>query len=288
MLKILVTGADGQLGRSFRKYLDPSQYDVFYVEKQKLDITNYPSVIDIVSQVSPHFIINCAAATHVDLLESEIQLAYSTNALGAGYLAMAAEKTNSKLVHISTDYVFNGEPNKKNGKTLPYHEFDKANPQTVYGASKLEGERLIKEFSRHYYIIRTAWLYGEKKSFITKMQECAKNNSEVFVVNDQIGSPTSSKALVKMIIKLIQTDQFGLYHASCEGECTWYDFATELFSKLCINTPLYPCTTAEYNAKAKRPHYSVLENMMLNMTGIYHFRDWKEELSDYIHSEVIN
>ena len=280
---ILVTGANGQLGRAIREQYandtDVQLYNTDVIEAEnvhKLDITNVEEVVKIIDDIKPYAIINCAAHTGVDACETDVDNAYKINAIGPRNLSIAAERVGAKMIHISTDYVFEG-----NG-TKPYNEFDDPNPQGIYGKTKLEGEKFVKEFASRPFIIRTAWLYGDGKNFVKTMLRLAENNDEVRVVGDQFGSPTSTKVLADIINTLIWTDNYGTYHGTCEGECSWADFTEEIFRLRGLTTKVNHITTVEYPTPAKRPAYSVLDNYMLKLVSGYVAKDWKEAIKEYL------
>jgi len=281
MKKILITGCNGQLGIELENKLK-TKYELILTNRLSLDITNQKEVITFIKEKNPDIIINCAAFTAVDLCEEKEADAYKANALGPKNLAIAAKKINSKLVHISTDYVFDGEGIKDDNKLRSYIESDITNPQSVYGRTKLEGEKFVIENASKYFIIRTAWLYGEGKNFVRTMINLSKSNDEVRVVSDQIGSPTSTVELANMIDKLIETEEYGLYHGTCESYCSWYDLTCEIYRLIDTKTKVIPVTTDEFPRPAKRPKYSVLENKKLNDLGIYKFKTWQEALKDYL------
>lgn len=287
MKKIIITGANGQLGRAVREfYKDNSDIvlvntDVIEMDNVAvLDITNVDEVVAFVEKEKPYAIINCAAHTNVDGCEKDVDNAYKINAIGPRNLSIAAKKTDAKMVHISTDYVFGG-----NG-TRPYVEFDETAPQGVYGKSKLQGEKFVKEFAEKYFIIRTAWLYGDGKNFVKTMLRLSETNDEISVVNDQIGSPTSTVELAKIIDNLLFTENYGTYHGTCEGMCSWAEFTEEIFKLAGKSTKVKKITSEEYAAMypnaARRPAYSVLENYMLKINTGYVAADWKKAIADYI------
>jgi dTDP-4-dehydrorhamnose reductase len=188
-----------------------------------LDITNAVAVMNLVQDLKPEIIINCAAHTAVDLCESDQERAYKINAIGPKNMAIAADAVDAKLVQVSTDYVFNGETK------APYTEDDETNPNSVYGTAKLAGEEFVKNHCIKYFIVRTAWLYGEGKNFVKTMLTLADKNTELRVVSDQFGSPTSALELARAIAYVIETDNYGIYHGTCEGEATWHEFEEEIF-----------------------------------------------------------
>ncbi len=260
MKKIIVTGCNGQLGRAIN------------LEWKE----NHDIELELVREVKPYAIINCAAHTGVDACEDELDKAYRINAIGPKNLSIASSETGAKMIHISTDYVFDGNTDK------PYFEFDRPNPQGVYGATKLAGENMVKDFARRYFILRTAWLYGDGKNFVKTMLRLSESNDKVRVVDDQVGSPTSAKELAHAIAQLIFTENYGLFHATCEGSCSWARFTEEIFRLAGKDTKVEKITTQEFGAKAPRPAYSILENYMLKLTGGYRFADWKDALAVYM------
>ena len=276
MKKILVTGSKGQLGVDLVNILS-NEYYVIGLDKEKLDITNLDYVINAVKTIKPDIIINSAAYTNVDKAEENIDLSYKINALGARNLAIASLENNSRLVHISTDFVFDGEKNE------PYMEFDKTNPLSIYGKSKLLGEEFIKEINPKHYILRASWLYGENgNNFVKTMLKLGNENKTLKVVNDQRGTPTYTKDLVQVINMIIKTDAYGTYHASNEGECTWFEFAKKIFEISNIkDINVLPITTEELNRPAKRPKYSVMKNYMLELNFDYKLKPWDESLKKF-------
>lgn len=286
MKKIIITGCNGQLGRAVNKLCESSsEYELINTDfgvdgTRNLDITNLDSVLSLVKEVNPYAIINCAAHTNVDACEVQVDAARKINALGPRNLSIAATQAGAKLVHISTDYVFPGDAD------TPYTEFDTPAPKAMYGITKLEGENFVRQFAKNYFIIRTAWLYGDGKNFVKTMLRLSENHDTVSVVNDQIGSPTSAEELAKAIFYLLSTDNYGLFHGTCEGRCSWADFTKEIFRLAGKNTVVNPVTSKQYKemnpASADRPHFSVLENYMLKLTGDYMFADWEKAIYKYI------
>ncbi|MBE6014894.1 MAG: dTDP-4-dehydrorhamnose reductase [Lachnospiraceae bacterium] len=277
MKKILVTGCNGQLGRAINKYYAASsEVELINTDVADLDITNVDKVMEYVRGAKPDVIVNCAAYTAVDASESDIDNAYRINAIGPRNLSLAASDTGAKMMHVSTDYVFDGTASK------PYIEFDAVNPQGAYGKTKLAGENMVREFADKYYIIRTAWLYGDGKNFVKTMLRLSETNDTVRVVADQFGTPTSADELARAIGYLIPTDNYGVFHGTCEGSCSWADFTEEIFKLKGLSTKVDHITTAEYPTPAKRPAYSVLENYMLKLTGDYTFADWKAAIKEYL------
>ena len=277
MIKLLITGGNGQLGRAINNlYKDRADIECINTDVGELDITNLDEVLTFVENCKPYAIINCAAHTAVDLCEDQEELAYKINAIGPRNLSIAAEKNGAKILHISTDYVFAGDATK------PYKEFDIPAPQGVYGATKLAGENFVKEFSTKYFIIRTAWLYGDGKNFVKTMLRLAEDRDEIGVVYDQVGSPTSTFELAKAMDSLLFTENYGTFHGTCEGVCSWADFAEEIFKIAGKNVKVNRLTSDQYPAKAKRPAYSVLENYMFKITNGFMFADWHDALIEYM------
>lgn len=276
MKKLLITGCNGQLGRAINKQYANTNYELVNTDVAQLDITNVDAVVSMMKEVKPYAIINCAAHTGVDACETDQDNAYRINAIGPRNLSIAATEVGAKMVHISTDYVFEGNATK------PYNEFDSVNPQGMYGYTKLAGENFVKDFAKDYFIIRTAWLYGDGKNFAKTMLRLSETNEKVRVVGDQFGSPTSAAELAKMIAHLIPTQNYGLFHGTCEGACSWADFAKEIFRLAGKSTEVEAITTAEYPTPAVRPAYSVLENYMLKLTSDFSFVSWEEAIQEYM------
>lgn len=290
-MKILLTGSNGQLGRAIRLVYG-NEVDFILTEVidspdfVRLDIANSVAVMSMIEKEKPDVIINCAAFTNVDGCEVECDAAYRANAIGPRNLAIASNNFGCKLVHISTDYVFAGDG------VRPYTEFDLPNPKSAYGRTKLAGEEFVKQFANKYFILRTAWLYGDGKNFVKTMVNLSKTHDEVSVVNDQKGSPTTASELAKMIKFLVPTYEYGLYHATCEGDTNWADFTETIYKRLGINTKVNHVTSEEYKkmnpASADRPAYSILDNYMLRLTGDRHkMADWETALEEYLKQDLL-
>lgn len=289
MKKILITGCNGQLGRAINSVYMDEQVEFINTDVTEgegivaLDITNVDAVLKLVRESKPDVIINCAAHTNVDKCEEQWDLAYKINAIGPRNLAIAAKEIGAKLIHVSTDYVFAGDGDH------PYTEFDAVAPKSAYGKTKLEGERFVQQFAEKYFIIRTAWLYGDGHNFAKTMLRLAETHDKVSVVCDQIGSPTSAMELARMIHYLEPTENYGLFHGTCEGQCSWADFAREVFRLAGKSMEVEYITTEEYQrrnpASAKRPAYSVLDNYMLRLTSDYRMADWQEAIAEYMRGE---
>ncbi|MDD6331486.1 MAG: dTDP-4-dehydrorhamnose reductase [Clostridium sp.] len=288
MKKILVTGCNGQLGRAIQKeYAGEVEFVLTDVVDSdgivSLDITNINQVMTQVRDTRPDVIINCAAHTNVDKCEEQWDLAYKINAIGPRNLSIAATEIGAKLVHISTDYVFDGHG------TRPQTEFDPVGPVSAYGKTKLEGENFVKQFAQKYFILRTAWLYGDGHNFVRTMLRLSETHDEVSVVCDQKGSPTSAVELARMIHYLEGTENYGLFHATCEGDTNWADFTEEIFRLAGKQTKVNHVTSKQYKemnpASADRPAYSILDNYMLRLTSDYQMAEWHDALKAYMKSE---
>ena len=277
MKKIIVTGCNGQLGRAVNLFFKDNK-DISFVNTDvgELDITNIDKVMELAREVQPYAIINCAAHTGVDACETEYDKAFKINAIGPRNLSIAARETGAKLMHISTDYVFDGKG------TRPYVETDATNPQGAYGSTKLAGENFVKDFADRYFILRTAWLYGDGKNFAKTMLRLSETNEKVRVVGDQFGSPTSASELTKAINALLFTENYGMFHATCEGSCSWAEFAREVFRLAGKTTKVEAITTEEFGAPAPRPAYSILENRMFKLTTDFMFANWHDAIAEYM------
>lgn len=290
-MKILITGCRGQLGREIQKQLSLGFSEIGSIpEKMKnatviavdldvLDITDRTATVDFVRRHQPDVIINCAAYTNVNGCEVERDAAFKGNAIGPRNLAIAAEKVGAKLVHVSTDYVFSGQANGEK----PLDETAIPAPKSAYGDTKLLGEKYVETFCSRYFIVRTAWLYSYYgKNFVKTMVNAGKKVGNLEVVNDQKGNPTNAADLAHHILKLAASHEYGTYHCTGEGVCSWYDFAAEIIRLSGVAASVAPVSTEEYQAKhpesADRPAWSALENRMLRCTVGDEMRPWQEAL----------
>lgn len=281
MKKIIVTGCNGQLGRAINEqYADNSQYELVNTDVAELDITNVDAVLALSREVKPYAIINCAAYTNVDRCEVDVDLAYKINAIGARNLAIAAADADAKLVHVSTDYVFPGTCPK------PLTEFDEPGPISMYGKTKYAGEQFVRQFADKFFMIRTAWLYGDGHNFAKTMLALSEKMDTIGVVKDQFGSPTSAAELAICIKYLVETDNYGLFHGTCEGDTNWAEFAATVLRLAGKGTQIEPITSEEYKrrfpASASRPAYSILENYMLKLTTDFSFAHWQDAIEVYM------
>jgi dTDP-4-dehydrorhamnose reductase len=273
-MKILITGAAGQLGRALLEEAGRLGWEAVATDLEELDITDAGSVGEQLRRVKPGALINAAAATRVDDLEGDPDLAISVNALGPRNLAVACRRLGIKIVHISSDYVFDGT------KAGPYLEWDSPNPLSVYGLSKLLGEEWVRQQCPDHFIVRTAWLYGTGgPNFVTAILGRARliqPEEELLVVHDQRGNPTSTLALAPQLLALAETQAFGTYHATCQGEATWYEFARLILEEAGVSARLTPCDTAAFPRPAPRPRNSVLDNRLLRILALDLMPDWQE------------
>lgn len=275
MLKVWIVGANGQLGTAINEALDPLKMQVFDTDKDDLDITHTEEVLNFGEINRPDVIINCAAVTDTDLCEKNPELAYRVNALGARNLSIVARKIGAKVVQLSTDDVFDGE------REVPYSEFDDTNPRTVYGRSKRAGENYVKEFTHKHFIIRSNWVYGKGENFVNRILREADQKGPVTVASDQYGSPTSAKDLARIILYLIHTNEYGTYHATCQGTCSRYEFAEEIIRLAGKKAELQAVPSRE-SKSAARPDYTVLDNFILRIIDVYEMPEWKTSLKEYI------
>jgi dTDP-4-dehydrorhamnose reductase len=282
-MKVLVTGAGGQLGTDLRQVIPDSQ--LIALTHKDIDITDMDSVKGAFNKYKPDIVINTAAYVRVDDCEEQKDKAFLVNALGARNVAVAAQELGAKLVHLSTDYVFGGEPEPH---TAPYTEFDTPVPLSIYGNSKLAGEDLVRHHCLRHFIVRASALFGVAGSsgkggnFVETMLKLAGERDELRVVNDQVFSPTYAKDLAHKIAQLMTTDYYGIFHITNKGSCSWYEFTVEILRLAGIKTPIVPITSDQYPQKARRPRYSVLDNYHLHLLGMDDMRPWQEALKDYL------
>jgi len=269
----LIIGASGMLGHDLRMTF-PSADVVTHAE---LDVLNLEAVLQKIHTLRPSIIINAAAFTKVDLCESDVDAAFAVNAVGARNLAVASTEVGAALVHFSTDYVFSGEG------TAPYREYDPTDPKSIYGQSKLAGERAIQAHCAKHYIIRTSWLYGGNgPNFVDTMLRLGLAQGKVRVVDDQVGSPTYTADLAKVIEALIGQPAYGVYHLTNQGQCSWHQFACDIFDVAGIDVQVEAISSSELSRPAPRPAYSVLDNQMWRLSGFTPLRHYREALRTYL------
>ncbi len=288
-MNILVTGAKGQLGTEIRKCFErgytelgvpevlKQKNNIRYIDIDELDISNLDALRLVFDEGKFDVVINCAAFTNVNACETETKIAFKANALGPRNLAIVCEENGAKLIHVSTDYVFAGDG------SVPYVEWDLCNPQSAYGKSKYLGEEYIKQFSTKYFIVRTAWLYGYYgKNFVKTMMNIAREKGACKVVCDQRGNPTNACDLAHHLLKLVTSEEYGIYHGTGKGECSWFEFTQKIVEFAGIDATVSPCTTDEFPSPAKRPAYSSLSNTMFECTVGDEFRDWQVALKSFM------
>jgi dTDP-4-dehydrorhamnose reductase len=281
-MKVLITGADGQLGTDLCKVLKGHHLITLTINDG--DISDFSFVKKQIFKLKPEVIINTAAYVRVDDCEDNKDLAFQVNALGARNVAVAAEDTGARLLHISTDYVFGGEKEPRN---KPYTEFDDPVPGNLYGESKLAGEVLVRRLCRRHIIVRSSALFGtagamgKGGNFVETICRLGKEKEELRVVSDQVFSPTFTYDLALRISQLIETEYYGIFHVTNSGICSWHEFATEIIREAGLKTPVIPISTAQYPQKARRPAYSVLDNYQAKLLNWTEMRSWKAALHEY-------
>ena len=279
-MKILVTGANGQLGREIvglRTAVQAYEKDVVGADREEMDVTDLDAVRRMVGRVRPDAIIHAAAYTAVDKAESDPDAAFLVNAIGTRNVAIAAEECGCKVCYISTDYVFDGRG------AAPYGEYDNTAPESVYGKTKRAGETLVESLSSRWFVVRTSWVFGvHGANFVKTMLAKGQEGATLRVVEDQIGSPTYTKDLATFLLDLVATDKYGVYHATNAGTCSWYEFAKAIFEDAGMTVDLSPCSTSEFPRPAPRPAYSVLGNTALRMNGFKPLPHWRDALQEYL------
>ena len=275
-MKILITGSNGMLGHDLEEVLK-DKHELVLTTSKTLDITDKDKTMEIIKENNPDIVINSAAYTDVDGCETNQDLAYAVNGEGVKNLALACREIDCPLVHISTDYVFDGTARD------PIAEDGEIGPISIYGKSKLKGEQAIQEILDKYFIVRTAWLYCiNGKNFPKTMLELAENHSEITVVYDEVGTPTYTPDLAYGLSQLIETDYYGIYHLTNSGSCSWCEFARYIFEIAERDVNVIPVTASEFSRPAPRPSYSVLKSEKWIENGFEPLRDYKEAISEYI------
>lgn len=274
MKRIWITGASGHVGSALVRLLDCRQYEILATDIKEVDITNVEDVRTCCKLNRPDVIINCAGLTDLQTCEKNPDQAYLVNALGARNLAQEAQAIDAKLIQMSTDDVFGTD------RSVPYNEFDELSPRSVYGKSKAAGEQLVKDLMTRYIIVRSSWVYGLGKDFVNDVLDAVKNGGILHVPSNQFSSPTSAKELAKVILGFIENDAYGTYHAVCRGFCSRYDYAREIL-ELTGNTNNLK-VEPYIDESNTRPRYSVLDNLMLRISGMPEPKDWKEALTEYL------
>ena len=274
MKKIWITGAEGHIGTALIDLLEGVEYQLLPTDINEVDITKIDEVTQFVHVNRPDVVINCAGLTDVQECENNVDEAYRVNAIGVRNVALAANEVNAKVIQISTDDVFDKE------SRIPYNEFDNVHPRTIYGKSKEAGEKILTQLLNRFVIIRSSWIYGIGRDFVDEVLRNVGQGKTMEVPNNQYAAPTSAKELAKVIRYFIDNEEYGLYHVVCPGSCSRYEFARTIleYSGKAGELDLYPVVIED----SARPTYSVLDNMMLRLTGIEEPKDWKAALKEYL------
>lgn len=276
--KVWVIGASGQLGTAINELLDRREVEVLNTDLEEVDVTEAESVLNFGEMNRPDVIINCAGLTSVTECEENVEKAYKVNAVGARNVSIVARRIGAKLVHLSTDDVFDGM------SETPYGEFEMPTPRSTYGKSKFAGERFVKDFAERYFIIRSNWIYGRGSNFIKDLLNLAKEKKTIQISEKAFGSPTSAKELARFIIFLMQSSEYGVYHATCEGSCSRFEFAKEIVRLAGLSVELQAVDSKEDELTVQRPAYTILDNLMLRLLENYQLPHWKEALTDYMNT----
>ena len=276
-MKVLVTGYTGQLGYDVVKELQARNIDCIGTTRKDFSLTDTATMQKFIENYNPDAVIHCAAYTAVDKAEDESDLCRAINADATRQLAQICKKIDAKMIYISTDYVFPGNGDKF------YEINDPKGPQNIYGKTKLDGELAIQEILDKYFIVRISWVFGiNGKNFVKTMLNLAKTHDKLTVVNDQIGSPTYTADLAKLLCDMVASNKYGIYHATNENICSWYDFACEIFKQANINIDVEPVPSNAFPTKAKRPHNSRLSKQNLITAGFKPLPTWQDALRRYL------
>ncbi len=276
-MKVLVTGAKGQLGHDVVKELESRGLEAVGVGSAEMDIRDRGRVETVITGAAPDAVIHCAAYTAVDAAEDDQEACRLVNAQGTRNIALACKKLDLKMLYISTDYVFSGTGER------PWKPEDDCSPQSVYGRTKREGELAVEELLDKYFIVRIAWIFGANGgNFVKTMLKLGETHDTLRVVDDQYGSPTYTCDLAKLLVDMVQTEKYGVYHATNEGICSWYEFARAIFKEASLPVKVLPVTTAEYGARAPRPHNSRLSKEKLTKNGFDRLPPWQDALRRYL------
>ena len=277
-MKILITGINGQLGYDLVRVLKEDNHEVIGTTRETMDITDFKKVEKVIGEINPEMIIHCAAYTAVDKAETEVDICENINAFATENLARLCKKNDIKLMYFSTDYIFSGQGNNF------FNTGDKIETQlNVYGRTKYEGELAVQKYLDKYFIIRISWVVGiNGNNFIKTMIRLGKEKESINVVADQIGSPTYTYDLAQLVRSMVNSEKYGVYHATNEGTCSWYEFALEIFKNLNIEIDVNPVTSEEYVTVAKRPKNSRLSKEKLIQNGFTKLPPWKDALKRYL------
>lgn len=280
-MRVLVTGVKGQLGHDVAGELTKRGHSYVGVDIEEMDITDAASVEKVMTEARAEGVIHCAAFTAVDAAEDQVELCRSVNAEGTRNIAKMCKKLDLKMLYLSTDYVFNGLG------TRPWNPDDEREPLNVYGQTKYEGELAVEEYLNKYFTVRIAWVFGEHGSnFIKTMLKLGKTHDTITVVDDQIGSPTYTYDLARLLVDMMETERYGRYHATNGGYCSWYEFACEIFKQAGMKVTVIPVSSDHYPSKAKRPMNSRMNQDKLEENGFIRLPDWQDALSRYL--QIIN
>ena len=276
-MKVLVTGYNGQLGYDVIRELKSRSVECKGVDMADFDITDQKATVDYICAYSPDIVVHCAAYTAVDRAEDDTETCRRVNVDGTENIAVACEKCKAKMLYVSTDYVYGGAGN------TPFEPFDETNPKNVYGKTKLDGEQAVKAHIDEYYIVRTSWVFGiNGNNFVKTMLRLGKERDELTVVDDQIGSPTYTPDLARLICDMIETDKYGIYHGTNEGFCSWAEFAAEIMRLGGRKAIIRPVDSSMYPIKAERPHNSRLSKICLDDAGFDRLPDWHDALDRFL------
>ena len=276
-MRILVTGVKGQLGYDVVNELKKRGHEAIGVDIEEMDITDAVAVKADITAAGVDAVIHCAAYTAVDAAEDNEDICRKVNAAGTENIAKVCKALDIKMIYISTDYVFDGKGER------PWEPDDQQNPQGVYGQTKYEGELAVMDNLDKYFIVRIAWVFGiNGKNFIKTMLSLAETRDSLTVVNDQIGSPTYTFDLARLLVDMAETDKYGIYHATNEGLCSWYDFAVEIFKQAGVAIDVAPVSSEAFNAKAKRPSNSRMSKDKLEANGFKRLPSWQDALARYL------
>ena len=276
-MRVLVTGVKGQPGYDVMNELAKRGYEGVGVDVDEMDITDARKVDEVITKAQVDKVVHCAAYTAVDAAEDNVELCRRVNAEGTENIAKVCKRLDLPMVYLSTDYVFDGEGER------PWEPDDERDPLNVYGQTKYEGELAVERNLDKYFIVRIAWVVGVNgKNFIKTMMNLAQNHDTITVVDDQVGSPTYTYDLARLLVDMIETEKYGRYHATNEGLCTWYEFAKEIFRQAGVDVKVVPVTSEQFQAKARRPHNSRMNKDKLEAMGFQRLPSWQDALSRYL------
>lgn len=276
-MRVLVTGVKGQLGHDVMNELAKRGYEGIGVDVEEMDITDAAAVERVMREAHADKVVHCAAWTAVDAAEDQVDLCRKVNTLGTENIAKMCRELDLPMIYLSTDYVFDGEG------TRPWEPDDERHPLNVYGQTKYEGEIAVEKYLEKYFIVRIAWVFGVNgKNFIKTMLKLSETHDTLTVVDDQVGSPTYTYDLARLLVDMLETEKYGRYHATNEGLCSWYEFAQEIFRQAGKNVTVLPVSSEEYPAKAKRPHNSRMNKDKLEEMGFERLPSWQDALSRYL------